>query len=116
MHWHLTTFIYNLTREENQYIARLRNHFREPSEWFKFSGALKIRSHVRCSIKEGILQNFAKFTGKYLWQNFFLNKAAGLTPATLLKKRLWQRCFPVNFEKFLRTPFLQDNPGQSLLE
>ena len=27
-------------------------------------------------------------------------------PATLLKKRLWHRCFPVNFEKFLRTPFL----------
>ena len=29
-----------------------------------------------------------------------------LSPATLLKKRLWQRCFPVNFEKFLRTSFL----------
>ena len=26
-------------------------------------------------------------------------------PATLLKKRLWNRCFPVNFAKFLRTPF-----------
>ena len=26
-------------------------------------------------------------------------------PATLLKKRLWHRCFPVNFAKFLRTPF-----------
>ena len=26
-------------------------------------------------------------------------------PATLLKKRLWRRCFPVNFVKFLRTPF-----------
>ena len=25
--------------------------------------------------------------------------------ATLLKKRLWHSCFPVNFEKFLRTPF-----------
>ena len=24
---------------------------------------------------------------------------------TLLKKRLWQRCFPVNFVKYLRTPF-----------
>ena len=24
---------------------------------------------------------------------------------TLLKKRLWQRCFPVNFAKYLRTPF-----------
>ena len=26
-------------------------------------------------------------------------------PATLLKKRLWHRCFPVNFTKFLRTAF-----------
>ena len=31
---------------------------------------------------------------------------SGLRPATLLKKRLWHRCFPVNFAKFLRTPFL----------
>ena len=28
-----------------------------------------------------------------------------LRPETLLKKRLWHRCFPVNFVKFLRTPF-----------
>ena len=28
-------------------------------------------------------------------------------PATLLKKRLWHRRFPVNFAKFLRTPFLK---------
>ena len=28
--------------------------------------------------------------------------------AILLKKRLWHRCFPVNFAKFLRTPFLQN--------
>ena len=28
------------------------------------------------------------------------NKVAGLRPATLLKKRLWHRCFPVNFAKF----------------
>ena len=30
-------------------------------------------------------------------------------PATLLKKRLWHRCFPVNFAKFLRAPFLTDH-------
>ena len=29
---------------------------------------------------------------------------SGLFPATLLKKRLWHRCFPVNFAKFLITP------------
>ena len=28
----------------------------------------------------------------------------GLRPATLLKKRLLHRCFPVNFAKFSRTP------------
>ena len=29
--------------------------------------------------------------------------------ATLLKKTLWHKCFPVNFEKFLRTPFLTEH-------
>ena len=38
-------------------------------------------------------RNFAKFTGKHLYQSLFFNKVAGLTPATLLKKRLWQECF-----------------------
>ena len=27
----------------------------------------------------------------------------------LLKKRLWRRCFPVSFVKFLRTPFLTEH-------
>ena len=34
----------------------------------------------------------------------------------LLKKRLWHRCFPVNFAKFLRTPFLQNTSGRLLLK
>ena len=32
--------------------------------------------------------------------------------ATLLKKSLWYRCFPVNFAKFLRTPFLENTSGR----
>ena len=48
-----------------------------------------------------IIKNFAKFTGKQQC----------LRPATLLKKRLWHSCFPVNFAKFLRTPFLQNTSG-----
>ena len=38
-----------------------------------------------------------------------------LFPTTLLKKRLWHRCFSVNFEKFLRTLFLQNTSGRLLL-
>ena len=37
-----------------------------------------------------------------------------MRPATLLKKRLWHRCFPVNFVNFLRT-FLLQNTSEPLL-
>ena len=32
-----------------------------------------------------------------------------------IKKRLWHRCFPVNFAKILRAPFLQNTSGRLLL-
>ena len=35
--------------------------------------------------------------------------SVSLRPATLLKKRLWHTCFPVNFAKFLRIPFLTEH-------
>ena len=61
--------------------------------------------------KKGVLRNFATFTRKRLCQSLFLNKVAGMRPATLLKERLWHRCFPVNFTKFLKTLFLQNTCG-----
>ena len=53
---------------------------------------------------KNIKKNFLKFFRKTLRSN--LNKVAGLRPATLLKKRLWHSCFPVNFVKFIRVAFL----------
>ena len=53
------------------------------------------RPEVFC--KQGAVTNFAKFTGKHLFQSLFLNKVAGL------------RYFPVNFSKFLRTPFFTEH-------
>ena len=37
------------------------------------------------------------------------DKATGLRLATLLKKRLWHRCFPLNFAKFFRTPIFTEH-------
>ena len=71
-------------------------------------------SHQRCSMKNGVLRNFTKFTGKHMCQSLFFNTVAYLSPATLLKKRLWHRYFPVNFAKFLRTPFLKNTSGRLL--
>ena len=33
-------------------------------------------SHRRCSVRKEVLKNFAKFTGKHLWQNLFFKKEA----------------------------------------
>ena len=65
--------------------------------------------HRRCSVTKSVLRNFSKFTGKHLFQILFFKKVAGFRTATLLKNRLWQRCFLVNFEKFLRTPFVTEH-------
>ena len=59
--------------------------------------------------KKAFLRNFTKFTGKHLCQSLLFNKVSCLRPATLLKKRLQHRCFPVNFAKFLRPPFFTEH-------
>ena len=53
---------------------------------------LSISSHRRCSVRKGVIRNFARIHRKTP------------VPEPLLKKRLWHRCFPVNFAKFLRAP------------
>ena len=53
-------------------------------------------SHRKCSVRNVILRNFAKFTGKHLREGLFFDKVAG---------------FPVNFEKFLRTSFYKTPLG-----
>ena len=61
------------------------------------------RSGLFCN--KGVLKNFAKFIRKHLCQSLFLNKVVG-GACSFIEKRLWDRCFPVSFAKFLSTPFL----------
>ena len=81
------------------------------------------------SVRKGLLRNFTKFTGKHLYQSLFCSllirpkvwlncqkRNVKFVSATLLKERLWHRCFPVNFVKFLRPPFLQNTSGRLLLK
>ena len=53
----------------------------------------------RCSVKKAFLE---------VSQNSQENTFARVS---FSKKRLWHRCFPVNFVKFLRTLFLTDTSG-----
>ena len=74
---------------------------------FKERSKKKQPPEVFC--EKSVLRNFTKFTGKHLCKGLFFNQVACLRPATLLKKRLWHRCFPVNFAAFLRTPFFTEH-------
>ena len=72
-------------------------------------------THRRCSVKKGVIGNFAKSTGKHLCQSLFFNKVTGLRPATLFKERLWHWLFFVSFGKFPRKAFLQNTSGRLLM-
>ena len=86
-------------------IIKERELEREVIFAFAFLVGLSSRPDVFC--KKVLLEISQKSQGNTLPE--FLNKVAGLRPATLLKKRPWHRCFPVNFVKFLRTPFFTEH-------
>ena len=86
--FHSSHILWRLSWYYNFYFALFRS---------TTSGNAK-SSHRRCSVRRVVFRNFAKFTGKHLCQ------------------RLWHKYFPLNFAKFLRTPFLQKTPRRLLLK
>ena len=62
-------------------------------------------------MKNGILKNFTKFTGKHQRQSLFSNSVGGLRLATLLKKRVWHSCFPMNLANFQEHRFYRKPLG-----
>ena len=71
-------------------------------------------SHQSRSEGKSVLRNFAKFTEKHLCLSLYFNKVAGLA-CNFIKIETLAQVFPVNFAKFLRTPFSQNTSGRLLL-
>ena len=82
-------FFLPLKITEPPVLKFLRGHRKRVAVWNGRS------TYWRCSVKKGVLKNFAKFTQRNPVPESFFNKVADLRPATLLKKKLWHRCFPV---------------------
>ena len=89
----------SLTWFINKYSTKFHGiyFFNETFKTTKMITTRSSRSEVFC--RKDVHRNFPTFTWKHL------------RPATILKKRLWNRCFPVNFLKFLKTLFLQNSFG-----
>ena len=76
----------------------------------------KVKNTARGAVCKKVFLEVSKIHRKRPAPESLFNKVASLRPATLLKKRLWHRCFPVTFVKFLTTPFLQNTSGRLLLQ
>ena len=82
----------------------------------QFCDIMKRSSHRRCSIKRLFSKILQKLQEKTcVGVSLFPNKIAGLSPVTLLTKKLRHKCFLVNFAKFLRTAFFKEQPLWLLL-
>ena len=66
-------------------------------------------SHLRCSVKKGVLRNFIKFTGKHLCQRSFFNKVAGLA-CNFIKKESLAQVLPCEFFEISKNTFFYRTP------
>ena len=62
----------------------------------------------KCFVKEVFLEILQNSLENTCGRVSILIRLQAWGPATFLKSILWQRCFPVKFAKFLRTPFLTE--------
>ena len=107
--WLLLTFnscFHRSSGQKHVWLSAIHNRF----SWKKYLLQRKSRStQRRCSVKEGMQRPAQVFSCKY----------CEIFKDSYFEKHLWtagHRCFPVNFAKFLRTPFLQNTSGRLLLE
>ena len=85
-----------------------------------FEGSIKRQTGIPMSLLRPYYQLTEAATRGVLCKRVFLKISQNSQENTcarvsFLKKRLWHRCFPVNFVKFLRAPFLQNTSEQLLL-
>ena len=68
-------------------------------------------SHWRCSVRKGVLRDFAKFTGKHPCQSLFFNKVAGLSPqaCNFIKKETLAHVLSCEFCEISRNTFFTEH-------
>ena len=66
-------------------------------------------SHRMCSVRKGVLRNFAKFTENHLCQSLFFNKVAGLSKNSFFTEHLRTNASFIFLVFNLRDFFSQDS-------
>ena len=80
-----------------------------------FSGLIKDKiSRPELFYKIGALKNFAKFSGKHLWQSLFFNKVA--ETCNFIKKDTLAQVFSCKFWEIFKNTFLTEHLRWLLLQ
>ena len=76
LHYYLPAIIFLILKYgvDTKAIVNLFSYKKEGSYFCRKILFTLRSSHRWCSVKKGVLSNFAKFTGKHLCQSFFFNK------------------------------------------
>ena len=101
---------------KNWYALGLRNVFAWSVALFKILLQNLIDRQCRGVYNNHGRKYIQKYSKVYSTQSMSYERPCFLRPVTLLKKRLYHRYVPLNFAKFLRTPFLQSTSGRLLLD
>ena len=68
-------------------------------------------SHPEVLRKKDVLKNFAKFTGKHLYQSLFFNKVASLQACDFIKKETLAQVFSCEFCEIFKNTFFHRTPS-----
>ena len=66
-------------------------------------------SHRRCSVRKGVVKNFAKFTGKHLCQSLFINKLQA-KPFNFINKETQAQVFSCELCEISKNSFSYRTP------
>ena len=101
------------------FIKKRPQHRYFPMKFAKFLRTRFFVEHLRWlllpepeKIKKTKVSDVFKWYGKVAgvkWVIQLLNRNLVNRCSPFIKKRLWSKCFPVNFAKFLRTPLLTEH-------
>ena len=112
------TFVTILRIRKNNNRADLDSIYKKIKKVFKFWTTKEfIDNRIHTLVNDGKVMN--KLNGNadsYYVNSELLGRSLQLRPATLVKRSLWHRCFPVDFVKFRKKKtFLQNISGRLLL-
>ena len=102
------SYIYYLSHGYECNMANILRVAHILQTYFTTEAVTEVFCKKRCSVRKGVLRNFAKFTGKHLCQSLFFNKVAGQA-CNFIKKETLAYGFSCEFYEISKNTFFTEH-------